>query len=81
MNVAKSVLASILALSMGSTPVLAQSTAPNAVNTDIRTNADLERTNKALFGGGYIIPVIIVVAVGLGLYFALDNDDDDPASP
>jgi hypothetical protein len=80
-KVAKSVLAGILAMSMGSMPVLAQSAAPKAVTADVRANADLDRTNKALFGGGYILPVVIVVAIGLGLYFALDDDDDAPASP
>tara|TARA_Y100000991_G_scaffold23679_1_gene15213 strand:+ start:451 stop:672 length:222 start_codon:yes stop_codon:yes gene_type:complete len=31
------------------------------------------------FGTSYIIPVIIVIALGVGLYFALDDGDDDQA--
>ncbi|RSV14753.1 hypothetical protein CA235_11465 [Sphingomonas sp. ABOLF] len=48
-----------------------------AVNrTVVPTNA--EASNLA--GGGIIVGVLALVAVGLGIYVAVDEDDDAPAS-
>lgn len=37
--------------------------------------------DNALAGGGFIVAALAVVAVGLGLYVAVDKNDDTPNSP
>lgn len=37
--------------------------------------------DNALAGGGFIIAILAVVAVGLGIYVAVDKSDDEPNSP
>jgi type IV secretory pathway VirB2 component (pilin) len=47
----------------------------------VRASAPVQSENEQLEGmSGYIVPIVIVVALGVGLYFALSNDDDDAAS-
>ena len=72
----RSLLAAAAALSLTTTPVLAQSVA-----------ADLGRTiapvseESALEGEGSILLILAVVIFGLGIYLLVDNEDDDPDSP
>jgi hypothetical protein len=72
----RSLLAAAAALSLTTTPVLAQSVA-----------ADLGRTiapvseESALEGEGSILLILAVIAFGLGIYLLVDNEDDDPDSP
>jgi hypothetical protein len=37
--------------------------------------------DNALAGGGFIIAIFAVIAVGLGIYVAVDKNDDEPNSP
>ena len=37
--------------------------------------------DNALAGGGFLIAALAVVAVGLGIYVAVDKNDDTPNSP
>ncbi|MBB3910007.1 hypothetical protein [Sphingomonas desiccabilis] len=84
------VASSCAALMMAAAPAVAANRAPAvsaqaptlgvraaAVNrTVVPTNA--EASNLA--GGGILIGVLALVAVGLGIYVAVDEDDDAPAS-
>ena len=74
MSFKKASLAAMLAVSMVGTPVLAQ-TAPAAVE---RTGAATSDANE--LRGGFIIPLIAIVAVILGI-LAATSGGDDPESP
>ena len=72
-------MSAVLGLSLVSAPVAAQ-TVNDPVET-VRVGANMDEANSQIFEGSFILPVIIVVAIGLGLYFAVDDSDDEPASP
>lgn len=76
MSFKKASVAAILAVSMASTPVLAQSAAPLSVAA--RTGATTEDSSD--LRGGFIIPAIAVVAIILGI-LALTGGSDRPHSP
>ena len=76
MSFKKASVAAILAVSMASTPVLAQSAAPLSVAA--RTGATIEDASD--LRGGFIIPAIAVVAIILGI-LALTSGGDRPHSP
>lgn len=65
--------------SLTATAVQAQSAAPLSVASS-RAGASMDSENEQMFGGSWIIPVVIVVAIGLGLYFVLDDDDDEEST-
>jgi hypothetical protein len=69
---------------MASAPVIAQAQtySPAAAPTVQRTAAELEDANE--LRGGFIIPLIALIAIILGLCAATDicgSDDDGPTSP
>jgi hypothetical protein len=79
-------IAAAIALTFVSTAAVAAApVAPAAsklsVSKNMRTNANVTRANKA--GGGFpFLIVFVVIAAGLGLYFAVaDGGDDRPTSP
>lgn len=77
MSIRKLALAAILSASLSSAPVLAQ-TAPAPVSA---ARASVESTEAdAQFGGFPFLIVFVVVAAGLGLYFALDDGNNNPTS-
>jgi type IV secretory pathway VirB2 component (pilin) len=67
------VLASVAAAAL-----VTGTSAQAAASAPVRAPAEVE--GEGLFGGSFLIPAIIVIAIGLGLYFALE-EDDEPASP
>jgi hypothetical protein len=80
MGIKKLALVAALGLSMASAPVMAQS-----VSTQ-RSSAVLQQASAQDDddGGGasrYIVAFFVIVAVGLGLYFAFNKDDDGRTSP
>ena len=77
MGIKKMALVAAVGLSMASAPVMAQ-TAPVSRSAPV-----LEETNAQVESGTstYIIAFFVVVAVGLGLYFALNDEDDGRTSP
>ena len=79
MSFKKASLAAMLAVSMASTPVLAQS-APSAAALSVaeRSGATTEDANE--LRGGFIIPLLAVLAVIAGLIIAFGGDDE-PESP
>lgn len=77
MSFKKATVAAILAASMASTPVLAQSAAPLSVAS--RSGATTQDENE--LRGGFIIPMIAVVAIILGILVLTGGNDDGPTSP
>jgi hypothetical protein len=68
-------LVAALGLSMASTPVMAQTA------TVERAAATLEEANSQDddgYGGTttYIVAFFVIIAIGLGIYVAINNDDD-----
>ena len=76
MSFKKASLAAMLAASMVSTPVLAQSVPTAAVE---RSGAATSDENE--LRGGFIIPLIAIIAVILGILAATSGGDDAPTSP
>ena len=79
MSFKKASLAAMLAVSMASTPVLAQ-TAPSADALSVaeRSGATTEDANAVR--GGFIIPLLALLAIIAGLIIAFGGDDE-PTSP
>jgi hypothetical protein len=77
MGLKKASVAAVLAVSMASTPVLAQSAAPLSVAA--RSGATTSDENN--IRGGFIIPVIAVVAIILGILAATGGHGSRPHSP
>ena len=71
-----SVLAAGAALSLASAPVVAQAATAPAPSRD-----GAEMSNAENLRGGFIIPLIAVVAILLGILAATGGDDDLPHSP
>lgn len=79
MSIRKMALVAALGLSMASAPVLAQTSAPTVAE---RTGAALEDANDQYASTStYIVAFFVVLAIGLGLYVALNSDDDGRTSP
>ncbi len=87
MSLRKASLAAALAVSMVSAPVIAQTaqvqTSAAAAAATQRSGADMEDANE--LRGGFIIPLIALIAIILGLCAATDicggDDNDPPTSP
>jgi sugar phosphate permease len=77
MSFRKATVAAALAVSMASTPVLAQSAAP--LTASARTGATATDSND--LRGGFIIPAIAIIAVILGLIALTGGNGDRPHSP
>jgi len=75
MRLFKGSLAAIAAVSMATSPVLAQS----ASALSVRSSAQVEDANE--LQGGFIIPLVAVVAVILGILVIVDDGDGPPRSP
>lgn len=76
MSFTKASMAAMLAVSMASTPVLAQTASAAPVE---RSGATLEDASQVR--GGFIIPLIAIIAVILGILAAVNDGDDTPTSP
>jgi hypothetical protein len=77
MGLKKASVAAALAVAMASTPVLAQSAAPLSIAA--RSGAATEDSSE--WRGGFIIPVVAVVAIILGILAATGGHNDRPHSP
>jgi hypothetical protein len=79
MSFKKASLGAMLAASMISAPVLAQSaTSASALSVAERSGAATSDENE--LRGGFIIPLIAIIAVILGI-LAATSGGDDPESP
>ncbi len=73
----KSISAAVAALGLVSAPVVAQA----ASQPLPRSGSELAE-GESLGGGGYLVPILALIAVVLGILAATGGDDDDlPVSP
>src|SRR3954470_4252105 len=80
MSFKKASVAAMLAVSMASTPVLAQTTTSAApLSVAARSGAPAGDANQ--LRGGFIIPLIALVAIILGILAATQGNGDRPHSP
>ena len=83
MSFKKASMVAMLAASMVSTSVLAQTATPAssspAVTASARSGAAMDDANA--IRGGFIIPLLAIIAVILGLIAAFNNGGDRPVSP
>jgi len=82
MSLKKASVAAALAVSMASTPVLAQSAQTSAAPLSVaaRSGAPMSGESSDL-RGGFIIPLIAIVAIILGILAATGGGGDRPHSP
>lgn len=79
MSLKKASVAAALAVSMASTPVLAQtSAAPLSVAASTGTQVSGQSSELR---GGFIIPLVAIIAVILGILAATSSSGDRPHSP
>ena len=81
MSFKKATVAAMLAVSMAGSPVLAQSAAPSAAPLSVAARAGATTEDANEIRGGFIIPLIAVVAIILGILAATGGSGDRPNSP
>ena len=79
MSFKKASVAAALAVSMASTPVLAQTSSAAPLSVAARTGATTSNANE--LRGGFIIPLVAIVAIILGILAATSGHGDRPHSP
>lgn len=80
MRLAKMMMA-VAACSLATTPVLAAPAASKLSVSSASRAATPAGDSNAQSGGFPFLIVFVVVAAGLGLYFAVDGGTDGPVSP
>ena len=82
MSLKKASVAAALAVSMASTPVLAQSAQASAAPLSVAARSGADMSGEASdLRGGFIIPLVAVVAIILGILAATGGGNDPPKSP
>ncbi len=72
MNLAKNIASTVLATSLVAAPIAAQAAAPVRASSDVSGES---------LRGGFIIPLIALVAIILGILAATGGGKDRPKSP
>ena len=81
MSLKKASVAAALAASMASTPVMAQTAQASAAPLSVAARSGAQVSGEASdLRGGFIIPLVAVVAIILGV-LAATNGSDRPHSP
>lgn len=75
MNLAKNIASTLVAASLVAAPIVAQAAEAAA---PVRTGSEVEGENLR---GGFLIPLIAIVAIILGILAATGGDGDLPQSP
>jgi hypothetical protein len=82
MSLKKASVAAALAVSMASTPVLAQSAQASAAPLSVAAYSSSAVSDQSSeIRGGFLIPLIAVVAIILGILAATGGGNDRPHSP
>ena len=82
MSLKKASVAAALAVSMASTPVLAQTAQTSAAPLSVAARSGAQVSGEASdLRGGFIIPLIAIVAIILGILAATSGGGDRPNSP
>ena len=80
MSFKKATVAALLAASMSSAPVMAQTAASaSPAIASARVGATTESASE--MRGGFLIPALAIIAVLLGILAAVGGGDDGPTSP
>lgn len=79
MSFKKASVAAMLAVSMVSAPVLAQTGSASSLSVAARSGAEMDDANNVR--GGFVIPLIAIVAIILGILAATKGGGDRPHSP
>lgn len=80
MSFKKASFVAVLAASLASTPVLAQTSASSlSVAAESRAGADMDSANAV--NGGWFIPLLAILAVIGGIIAITSGGDDAPTSP
>ena len=79
MSFKKATVAALLAASMSSAPVMAQSAAASAPAASVQVGESADSASE--LRGGFIIPLVAVIAVLLGILAAVGGNDEGPRSP
>ena len=79
----KGLIAAVAAVGLSATPAIAAANssgaAARAASTEIAPASETVDGESEMFGrGGFIIPLLVVIVVLLGIYVALDDDEDGP---
>jgi hypothetical protein len=80
MSFKKASVAAVLALSMASTPVIAQS-ASSAAPLSVAAHSSAAAPGANEFRGGFIIPAIAIIAIILGILALTGGHGSHPHSP
>jgi hypothetical protein len=80
MSFKKASVAAVLAVSMASTPVLAQS-ASSAAPLSVAARSDATTAGASELRGGFIIPAIAIIAIILGILALTGGHGSRPHSP
>lgn len=70
--------AAAIALAAATPAVAAEASSASALSL---AQAGDDSDGHPFFNGDYIIPTVIVIALGLGFYFLLNNDEESSVSP
>ena len=83
MSLKKASVAAVLAVSMASTPVMAQAAQASAAPLSVAAHSGASVSGQSSdLRGGFIIPLIAIIAVILGILAATSgNNNDRPHSP
>jgi hypothetical protein len=81
MSFKKASLVAMLAVSMASTPVLAQTATSASSLSVVQARSGAELSGESELRGGFVIPLIAVIAVILGILAATSGGGDRPSSP
>jgi len=83
----KGLIAAVAAVGLSATPAIAAANSAAATarvaSAEVAPAAETVEGDSELFGrGGFIIPLIAIVLIALGIYIAVDDNDEDlPVSP
>lgn len=82
----KGLIAAVAAVGLSATPAIAaansSAAAARAASAEVAPASETVEGESEMFGrGGFIIPLLVVIVVLLGIYVALDDDENPPVSP
>jgi hypothetical protein len=69
----------LIAAPVAASAAPASPTSSLSVSKSVRAGAPTAKTNN-LAGGGFIVVILAAIAVGGGLYLAIDGDDDSDSN-
>ena len=81
MGIKKIALVAALGLSMAAAPVMAQTSAVGRSAPVLAQASGQDDDGVESSTTTYIVAFFVIVAIGLGLYVALNNDDEGQTSP